>query len=360
MKTLSLVQKSLQLDIPGTICMVGSLICLLMALQFGGVTYPWTNGRVIALFVVFGVLAIAFLATQTTTIVGKSRTIPSSLARSRDVWLAGSYAVCINGGTYVAVLFLPIWFQDVRGRSPLTSGEMLTPLIAGYVVASILAGGITSGFKYYNPAMIIGTLLSVAGSALLTAVNLNSSTARIVGYQLVFGFGIGFGFGQSSYIVQTVLPAVDVPMGVTFITLVQNLSAAVFVAVAQSIFQGEIHTRLEPLRPPSSNSSSLLLSALPKIISSIPTDNQAVAKAAISDSIIRTFYVCLALSCVSIVGALAVKWIPMQNPLTGSSEDVSQTQTTPIPDEKSDETATKTPGDQTSISNQYEEKSVGN
>ncbi|KAF7946433.1 hypothetical protein EAE96_009431 [Botrytis aclada] len=201
-----------------------------------------------------------------------------------------------------------------RGRTPLSSGELLTPLIAGYVVASILAGGITSGFKYYNPAMIIGTALSIAGAALLTTINLHSSTARIVGYQLVYGFGVGFGFGQPSYIVQTLLPEKDVPNGVTFITLVQNLSASAFVAVAQSIFQGEMHKRLEPLLPQSSNSSSILLSALPKILSSLPPETQETAKTAISDSIIRTFYVSLALSCVSVVGALAIKWVPMQDP----------------------------------------------
>ncbi|KAJ8067656.1 hypothetical protein OCU04_003264 [Sclerotinia nivalis] len=222
--------------------------------------------------------------------------------------------MCITGGLYVAILYLPVWFQDVRGRSPLFSGELLTPLIAGYVVASILAGGITSGFKYCNPAMIIGTALSISGAALLTTINLHSSTARVVGYQLVYGFGVGFGFGQPSYIVQTLLPAEDVPIGVTFITLVQNLSASVFVAVPQSIFQREMHKRLEPLLPQSSNSSSLLLSALPTILSSMPPETQATAKSAISDSIIRTFYVSLALSCVSVAGALAIKWVPMQDP----------------------------------------------
>lgn len=137
-QSLSLVQKALQLDIPGTVFMVGSLICLLMALQWGGAAYPWSNGRVIALFVVSGILAIAFVATQTTKIAGKARTISSSLARNRDIWLAGSYAMCITESVYVAILFLPVWFQDVRGRSPLSSGELLTLLIAGYVVASIL------------------------------------------------------------------------------------------------------------------------------------------------------------------------------------------------------------------------------
>lgn len=282
--------------------------------------------------VVSGILAIAFVATQTTKIAGKARTIPSSLARSRDIWLVGSYTMCVTGGVYVAILFLPVWFQDVRGRSPLSSGELLTPLIAGYVVASILAGGITSGFKYYNPAMIIGTALSIAGAALLTTVNLHSSTARIVGYQLVYGFGVGFGFGQPSYIVQTLLPAKDVPIGVTFITLVQNLSASVFVAVAQSIFQGEMHKRLEPLLPHSSNSSSILLSALPTILSSLPPETRETAKTAISDSITRTFYMSLALSCVSVVGALAIKWVPMQDPAkqdaveqnTSSPEEITQ------------------------------------
>ncbi|KAK8905931.1 hypothetical protein QC760_005835 [Botrytis cinerea] len=297
--SLSLVQKVLQLDIPGTVFMVGSLICLLMALQWGGAAYPWSNGRIIALFVVSGILAIAFVATQTTKIAGKARTIPSSLARSRDIWLAGSYTMCVTGGVYVAILFLPVWFQDVRGRSPLSSGELLTPLIAGYVVASILAGGITT---------------------------------RIVGYQLVYGFGVGFGFGQPSYIVQTLLPAKDVPIGVTFITLVQNLSASVFVAVAQSIFQGEMHKRLEPLLPHSSNSSSILLSALPTILSSLPPETRETAKTAISDSITRTFYMSLALSCVSVVGALAIKWVPMQDPAkqdavkqnTSSPEEITQ------------------------------------
>jgi hypothetical protein len=188
---------------------------------------------------------------------------------------------------------------------------------------------------------------------------LNTSTARVVGYQLVYGFGIGFGFGQPSYVVQTLLPAADVPMGVTFITLVQNLSASVFVAVAQSIFQGEMHKRPEPLLPGSSNSSSLLLSALPKILSSMPAATQAAAKGAISDSIIRTVNVSLALSCASVIGALAVKWVPMQDPFTKSSGEDSQSQTAKQdeqpnekPDEKPDETITKNPGDQTSVHNE--------
>lgn len=115
---LSLIQKGMQLDIPGTVCLVGSLICLLMALQWGGAAYPWHDGRIIALFIVFAVLAILFVIIQVTTLTGKSQTIPSSLARNRDVWLAGSNSMCITDG--VCHRIIPP--RVVLGRAwPLTS-----------------------------------------------------------------------------------------------------------------------------------------------------------------------------------------------------------------------------------------------
>ncbi|KAI0172245.1 hypothetical protein GGR52DRAFT_460946 [Hypoxylon sp. FL1284] len=121
--------------------------------------------------------------------------------------------MAMTGGVYVLILYLPIWFQDIRGSSPLSSGVLLMPTIAGYVVSSIIAGGVTSGTGYYNPAIILGTALTVARSALITTINIQTSTARIVGYQLLYGFGVGTGFGQPSYVVQMLLPTADIPVG---------------------------------------------------------------------------------------------------------------------------------------------------
>ncbi|KAK6069498.1 major facilitator superfamily transporter [Seiridium cupressi] len=105
-----ILAKLLQLDLPGTVFIIASLICLLTALQWGDSTYFWNDGRIIALFLVFGILAITFVVTQTTTVTGKASLISPSLARNRDIWLAVSYAMCITGGVYVAGLYLPVWF----------------------------------------------------------------------------------------------------------------------------------------------------------------------------------------------------------------------------------------------------------
>lgn len=54
----------LQFDPIGTILFVPAIICLLLALQWGGTTYAWNSGRVIALLVVFAVCLVAFAAVQ--------------------------------------------------------------------------------------------------------------------------------------------------------------------------------------------------------------------------------------------------------------------------------------------------------
>ncbi|KAI1453653.1 major facilitator superfamily domain-containing protein [Annulohypoxylon moriforme] len=324
-ESIGLVDKIKQLDIPGTVCLVGSLICLLIALQWGGSTYPWNSSRIIALFVVFGVLLIFFLATQMTSITGTSRTIPTNLLRNRDIWLAASYAMCITGGIYVAILYLPVWFQAVRGSSALSSGALLAPLIGGYVICSIISGVITSGVGYYNPGLIIGTALSIAGAALLTTINMESSVSKIVGYQLLYGFGVGFGFGQPSYVVQTLLPPSDVPVGVTFITLMQNLSASIFVAVGQSILQGELRSRLQSILP-AADIDLLLKSGAGNFASSLPPNDRREAISVYSVCLILVLYISLALSCVSIIGALGIRWRSMKGEdIQRSTSETNQT-----------------------------------
>jgi hypothetical protein len=56
--------KIAQLDIPGNTLFIASIICLLLALQWGGVTYAWSSWRIILLFVLFGLLLAAFVVVQ--------------------------------------------------------------------------------------------------------------------------------------------------------------------------------------------------------------------------------------------------------------------------------------------------------
>lgn len=54
----------LQLDIPGFSVLLLSLVCLTLALQWGGLSKPWSDGSVIATLVMWVVLTIGFFVTE--------------------------------------------------------------------------------------------------------------------------------------------------------------------------------------------------------------------------------------------------------------------------------------------------------
>jgi MFS family permease len=60
----SRIQTIKSLDPLGTVVFVPSIVCLLLALEWGGVQYPWSNGRIIALFVIFVIGIVIFIGLQ--------------------------------------------------------------------------------------------------------------------------------------------------------------------------------------------------------------------------------------------------------------------------------------------------------
>ena len=53
-----------QMDLPGTIVLLAAFICYILALQWGGVTKPWSSADVIGCLVGWVTLSILFVATQ--------------------------------------------------------------------------------------------------------------------------------------------------------------------------------------------------------------------------------------------------------------------------------------------------------
>jgi hypothetical protein len=84
----------LQLDPVGTLLFMPGIICLLLALQWGGTKYPWNNARIIALFVVFAVLILIFIVVQ---IHNKDNaTVPPRILSQRSMAFASWYIFSVS------------------------------------------------------------------------------------------------------------------------------------------------------------------------------------------------------------------------------------------------------------------------
>jgi hypothetical protein len=60
----SLKEKLLQMDFSGTFFIMTSIICYLLAMEWGGVVKPWNSGAMIALLVLFPLLIFGFVVNE--------------------------------------------------------------------------------------------------------------------------------------------------------------------------------------------------------------------------------------------------------------------------------------------------------
>lgn len=118
-KKLSIRKKIDQLDPIGTMCFVPGVVCLLLALQWGGSTYSWNDPRIIVLWVIFGLLMVAFAAVQVWK--QENATLPPRILKYRSVTTSTWFAFCISGSMTVVVYFLPVWFQAIEGVSAIST-----------------------------------------------------------------------------------------------------------------------------------------------------------------------------------------------------------------------------------------------
>jgi MFS family permease len=310
-----------QLDPLGFILIAPSIICLLFAIQWGGSKYPWSSGRVIALFVIFGVLFVAFIASQIWR--GDKATLPPRILRQRSIISASLANVGIGSVLVLYAFYLPIWFQVIQGKSPQKSGLSLLPLLLSNVVAVISCGISTSIVGYYTPFLIAGSALLVVGSALVTTWSVNIGAGIWIGYQvrvlyllmeqetdseqIITGLGLGAVLGGPTIAAQTVLSDADISIGLSFLQFVSFFAGSTFITVAQTLLEHGLVSGLKNILP-NLDPSAILGGGASAVRELVSSDQLPIVLAVYNDSLRSIWYLGLGLACLVFLAAWGFEW----------------------------------------------------
>ena len=281
------------------------VVCLLLALQWGGSRYEWSDGRIIALLVIFGVLMIIFIAIQFWK--KDNATVPPRVFKQRSIAAGAWYGASLGAAFFVFVYYLPIWFQAIKGVSAMKSGIMNIPMILALVIFSLIGGVLTTVLGYYTPFAIAGSILMSIGAGLLTTFDVDTGSPKWIGYQILFGAGVGFGMQQTLIAAQTVLPKPDIPIGTAIMMFSQTLGGAIFISVAQNVFTNKLLSNLREVLP-NFDSEKVLATGATLIKDVIPPQYLGGVQAAYNDAIMSTFYVAVAMGSLSIFGSALFEW----------------------------------------------------
>lgn len=301
---LTLFQHLIRLDPIGTFVFVPSIVCLVLGLQWGGTKYPWSDSKVIGLLATSGVLFVGFWILQ--VLLPRNATVPMRIAKQRSVLGGVIFLFLLNGSLFTIVYFLPIWFEAVRSETATHAGVSLLPLVISLVVMSIIAGGFTQRVGYYMPPILISPVLTTVGAALLTELKTTTESSKWIGYQALYGFGTGMAMQTTSMAAQTVLERSDISIGMAMNFFGQNLGGAIFVPVAQTIFEGMLSKKLSAI--PGLNATDLGSTGVLELKDVVPQQLIPEVQTAFNSSVTRCIFVSVALSAASLLPALIMEW----------------------------------------------------
>ena len=249
----------------GNISIVGMTLLVLLGLDFGGVIAPWGSAKVICLLiggVTFGVFffvsekrwakhpiiplrilsnrsnAASFLVCSMQSFVSK---IPLKDEDEKNTLFANRTSSCqvLIGAEF----FLPLYFQSVKGASPLRSGVFIVPTIISQAVGSILTGVIIHRTGRYLEIMRLASLVMLLGTGLFIIFDPDTPMAVMAVVQLIAGFGSGGLFETPIIAIQANIAQDDTAAASAALGIVRYLSIAVALTVGTTVFQNSIETQ---------------------------------------------------------------------------------------------------------------------
>jgi EmrB/QacA subfamily drug resistance transporter len=232
---------------------------------------------------------------------GRRALIDVTLFARRGFAAAAGTNLLVGIALFGALILLPLYYQLVRGESPLATGLLLAPQGLGAALAMPIAGRLTDelGARMVVPT---GVLIALVGTAAFTQVGAETSYAVLAVALFVIGLGLGSTIVPSMAVAYQSVPRQSVADATSTINVIQRVAGSVGTALLAVVLQRSIAGNL-----PGVESGVGALAAL-------PDSRRAQMAPALADAFGTTFWVALGLVAAALVPALLLPSRRSQEP----------------------------------------------
>ncbi|KAL2370836.1 hypothetical protein BDBG_17133 [Blastomyces gilchristii SLH14081] len=191
---------------------------ILLGLNLGGATFPWSGSTVICLLV-FGSASIALFLYSELRLARYPLMPLSAFQRVSNI----SVIIVAFGHSMVATgteFYLPLYFQSVQEASPLRSGVLLLPYVLAAAAADFVGGLIIHRTGKYLILLQMGCVLMTLGTV-----------------QIIAAVGMALLFQTPMLAVQNSVHKSDVASATSTLSFLCSLASSLAVVIGGSIFQ---------------------------------------------------------------------------------------------------------------------------
>lgn len=293
-------------DLIGFIIFTPAVIMLMMALQWGGVTYAWSSAVIISLLTISGVMLIALVFWERHA--ASNAMFPPALLKLPVFSFSCATGFCAGGTILILLYYLPLWFQTVRSASPITSSIDTLPTFISSLIFAVVNGILCPRFiPYLTPFAIAGGIFGALGTGCMATFTPTTNTGVWVGLQILNGAGRGFVMQSPVQTVQLHISRADLPVGTAVVSFFQFFGGALLLALAQTLFGNLLRNALVR-DAPGVDADAIVRNGATDLLKIVPVGQVENVKLAYNDAITKTLILSAGISAVGVFFAFGMGW----------------------------------------------------
>ncbi|OBQ85767.1 MDR family MFS transporter [Mesorhizobium sp. WSM3873] len=235
LKKLPIAAKHHRIDGLGAVLLVIATALLLLALNWGGSTYPWFSPEILGLVACSAV----FWALFALRLLRASEPLISLEVLGNRIVLAGTLSMfLLQAANIGASVYLPVYLQSVVGLSVSESGIAMLGLLLGTVAGATFSGRMIPRFVHYKRIAMVGVSLAIACIGVLSAIATHASLLEVEILTTLIGLGSGTTFPVSTVSVQNAVDRAHLGVATGVLTFLRTLGGALGVALLGAVALG--------------------------------------------------------------------------------------------------------------------------
>ena len=235
LKKLPITARHHSIDGLGAVLLVVATALLLLALNWGGSTYPWFSSEILGL-VACSAVFWAFFALR---LLKAAEPLISLDVLGNRIVLAGTLSMfLLQAANIGASVYLPVYLQSVVGLSVAESGTAMLGLMLGTVAGAAFSGRMIARFVHYRRIAMAGISLAIACIGVLSAIAGHASLLEVEILTTLIGLGSGTTFPVSTISVQNAVDRAHLGVATGVLTFLRTLGGALGVAMLGAVALG--------------------------------------------------------------------------------------------------------------------------
>ncbi|MDG4801053.1 MDR family MFS transporter [Micromonospora sp. WMMD980] len=304
-------RRNVKIDYLGAALIPAGVSVLLIWISFVDDSFAWLSWQTAAM--VGGAVLLLAAAVWVESRAAEP-VVPLQIVRERTTALAILGSLAVGMAMFGGAVFLGQYFQIGRGYSPTEAGLLTIPMMAGVLISSIVAGRMITASGKIKPYIVSGSIVLVAGFALLGTVDHETSLVIVGVAMFIVGVGVGMTMQNLVLAVQNTVALKDIGAASASVAFFRSLGGTIGVSVLGAVLARRVTDRITHdlaaagIPTTGGGGSTLNLDALPEPV-------RQIVRAAYGDATGHIFLISAAIAVVGVVAALLLRPVTLRSSL---------------------------------------------